>query len=289
VAVRYQEIRSTWAAKMEWQQTELINQPGTRPQDNVELEAVTLANMDGETETWSWEKPYGNRAPGSQPIKDGNIQVMNLKSKQRHFVIGEAGAHWKPLRFGALEGYSTMPCWNHWPVAQLPNDGRVTPAPDRPSSTCLGTLFPVKHKTDHPDLMIGRNLYGMTGKPAKELAVLARSWNFPAELKLSGGAFESLGYDKNQRAYLLDRKSAAVNAPLEFTLAVNSQSPVLNPALIVKNWGSANVTLTLDGKPNPRGKGFRFGHRQTLEGTDLIVWIETESRASLTFRLQPQP
>ena len=36
VAVRYQEVRSTWAANMEWQQTELLNQPGTRPQDNVE-------------------------------------------------------------------------------------------------------------------------------------------------------------------------------------------------------------------------------------------------------------
>jgi len=53
VAVRYQEIRSTWAANMEWQQKELINQPGTRPQDNVELEAMTIVNMDDETETWS--------------------------------------------------------------------------------------------------------------------------------------------------------------------------------------------------------------------------------------------
>jgi hypothetical protein len=289
VAVRYQEIRSTSAAKMEWQQTELINQPGTRPQDNVELEAMTVVNMDGETETWSWEKPYGKNAPGSQPIKNGNIQVMNLKSKQRHFVIGETGAHWKPFGFGAREGFSTMPCWNHWPVAQLPNDGRVTLVADRPSSTCLGTLFPVKHKTDLPDLMLGRNLYGMTGKPASGLAVLARSWNFPAELRLAGSAFESLGYDKNQRVYVLARNTEVQNAVLDFTLAGNSQSPVLNPAFIVNNWGDANVTLTLDGKPIPPGKNFRCGHRQTLEGMDLVVWIETESQASVTFHLEPQP
>jgi hypothetical protein len=226
---------------------------------------------------------------GSQPIKNGNIQVMNLKSKQRHFVIGETGAHWKPFGFGALEGFSTMPCWNHWPVAQLPNDGRITPIADRPSSTCLGTLIPVKHKTDRPDLMLGRNLYGMTGKPANELAVLARSWNFPAELKLAGSAFESRGYDKNQRAYVLARKPAVESAALEFSLAGDPQSPVLNPAFIIKDWGAANATLTLDGNSIPRGKDFRFGHRQTLEGTDLIVWIETESQASLTFRLEPQP
>jgi len=38
---------------------------------------------------------------------------MNLKSKYRHFVIGETGAKWEPFRFGALAGYSTIPCWNH--------------------------------------------------------------------------------------------------------------------------------------------------------------------------------
>jgi hypothetical protein len=288
VAVRYQEIRSTWAANMEWQQTELINQPGTRPQDNVELEAMTVANMDGETETWSWEKPYGTRVPGSQPIKEGNIQVMNLKAKQRHFVIGETLARWEPFSFGAREGFSTMPCWNHWPVAQLPNDGRVTPAADRPSSTCLGTLFPVKHKTDRPDLMMGRNLYGMTTKPAKDLAVLARSWNSPAELNLAGGAYDSLGYDKSQRAYVLTNKSTGSPAALVFTLAGSSNSPVLNPALIVRNWGSAQPKLKMNKKDIPRGKEFRFGHRQTLEGIDLIVWIKIETQAPLNLRMEPR-
>lgn len=47
VAARYQEIRSTWAANKEWQQTELINQPGTRPEDNVELEATAVSSPKG--------------------------------------------------------------------------------------------------------------------------------------------------------------------------------------------------------------------------------------------------
>jgi len=64
---------------------------------------------------------------------------------------------------------------------------------------------------------------------------------------------------------------------------------VLNPAFVVRNWGDADAKLTLDGKVLPRGKDFRFGHRPTLEGTDLIVWVKTESQASLTFRLEPQP
>lgn len=162
VAVRYQEIHGPKVAGMEWQQSELINQPGTKPQDNVHLNAATVVNMRGESETWSWEKPYGSMATGSKPIKDGIIQVINLKSAQKHFVIGEEGARWKPFSFGAREGFSTIPCWNHWPVAQLPNDGRVAPTADRPSSSCFGTLYPVKNQSSDSNMMFGRNLYGST-------------------------------------------------------------------------------------------------------------------------------
>jgi len=63
---------------------------------------------------------------------------------------------------------------------------------------------------------------------------------------------------------------------------------VLNPALVVKNWGDANVKLTLNGKTILRGKNFRYGHRQTLDGTDLVVWIKTETQAPLTLGLKPQ-
>jgi len=112
------------------------------------------------------------------------------------------------------------------------------------------------------------------------LVTLARSWNFPAELKLDGTAFESLGYDKNQRAYVLTCKSVGTPAALEFTLDGGDQSPVLNPALVVKNWGDSNVKLTMNGKAIPRGKDFRFGHLQTLDGADLIVWITDNSKTS---------
>ncbi len=34
--------------------------PGTRPEDNIKAEALTLANMKGETHTYSWAED----APG---------------------------------------------------------------------------------------------------------------------------------------------------------------------------------------------------------------------------------
>lgn len=63
---------------------------------------------------------------------------------------------------------------------------------------------------------------------------------------------------------------------------------MLNPAFVVKNWDGANVTLTLDGKSIARGKDFRYGHRRTLDGTDLIVWIKIATQAQLPLRLELQ-
>jgi hypothetical protein len=237
--------------------------------------------------TYSWDVPYGRLLPAEREIS-GPIQITNLKSSNRHYVIGETGSVWKPFKFGAFEGYSNIPNWNHWPVAQLPNDGRIAPAPDRPSSACLGTLHPVRHKGEGV-LQYVRNLYGLTDKDPGHLAVLGCSWNQPARLTLQGGGFTSEGYDKNQRAYLLNRLPSATPAALTFELAGGNHSPVLNPAFVIANWGNADAKLTLDGKMIPRGRNFRFGHRQTLEGTDLIVWIETLNRTAVTFRIEPQP
>ena len=170
----------------------------------------------------------------------------------------------------------------------MPNDGRVTPAPDRPSSTCLGTLFPVKHKSNRPGMMFGRDLYGMTDKPPQELAVLARSWNNPAELKLAGSDFASSGYDKNQRAYVLTCKQSGKPTVLKLTLGGSQKSPVLNPALVIKNWGEIMAKMSVDGKDLPRGRDCRIGHASTLEGTDLIVWLKLEAMQPITIMLSPE-
>ena len=192
VCVRYQRA---WGPRiLEFQQTEVLCHPGTKPQDVMEAEAVTVMDLNGDTNTFSWETAYGKRLPAEKKV-DGPIQIVNLKSKNRHFVIGESGAHFTPFTFGALEGYSNFPNWNHWPVAQLPNDGRVAPAPDRPSSSCPGTLFPVRHEGEGVQEYV-RDLYGMTDRDPKHLATLARSWNNPPVLELLGEAFANEGYDK---------------------------------------------------------------------------------------------
>ena len=144
-AVRHQVLWST-AFGDNWhqfQETLFFNRPGDRPEDTVHSEALTLANLDGEAHTYDWSA--GVPARFDRPEKPV-IQVVNLRSRWRPFIIFEEGSRIHPFPQAVLEGYSMFPCWNHWPVAQLPNDGRKAPAPDRPSHSSITCGEPVIHE-----------------------------------------------------------------------------------------------------------------------------------------------
>ncbi len=66
-----------------------------------------------------------------------------------------------------------------------------------------------------------------------------------------------------------------------FDLLADAERPVINPAFVVTNWGDAHVKVNIGEKALLQGKHFRFGHRHTLEGTDLIVWLEIESKKTV--------
>jgi len=106
---------------------------------------------------------------------------------------------------------------------------------------------------------------GMSNKSAEELIPLAKS----------GCTIQ--GYDRAQRADLL----TATKSTISVLAKASKESPVVNPAFVIKNWGKSDVELKVDGKKIKRGKDFRFGHRRTLEGTDLIVWFKAESEKPL--------
>jgi hypothetical protein len=72
-------------------------------------------------------------------------------------------------------------------------------------------------------------------------------------------------------------KQASTLSILEFELAASKDSPVVNPAFVIKNWGDIDAQLKIDGKETKCGKDFRTGLRHSLEGTDLIVWLKIQS------------
>ncbi len=77
------------------QQNELLNQPGTRPEDNVVPESITLANMDGQTEQWDYSSSRAVRK-GAPISGEKNLVYLNLRSKYKHFNIGQTGSSWVP-------------------------------------------------------------------------------------------------------------------------------------------------------------------------------------------------
>jgi len=176
---------------------------------------------------------------------------------------------------------------NHWPTGQVLCDGRTSQAPDRATSF-LG--FPISRPPIHegPE---GRNwissIYGMTLKTIEELAVTARSWAQAPELKVEGNEYKYEEYDLSQRVYILNCKKPESSTPLKFEIDASEKSPLANAAIVIKNWGRSGVRLNINGTQGARGENFSFGHRNNLEGSDLIVWIKKESTKSVNIVLTP--
>lgn len=132
----------------------------------------------------------------------------------------------------------------------------------------------------------GSFIMGLTNQPLEMLALLARSWLRAPDLKNVSRAFINEGYSKQQRAYILHK---AVDKPLslEMEVAASKDSPIVNPAFVVKNWGDANVELKIDQTAIQHSKNFRYGHQVTTEGIDLTVWIKRESVEPLRIEFLP--
>jgi len=285
VSTRHQILWTNYLSH-EWQETIVLNQAGTSPEDNIELNAMTFANMKSEVKTYSWEEGPPKAFPEPE---NSNIQMVNLKSGFKPFIIFEPGPKIKPFKGSIRPQYSHFPWWNHWPVAQLPNDGRMAIAPDRPSHSSLSQSIEesqVIHKLDDGSYSVV-SLVGMTDKPISNLISLAGSWNNPPNITLNSSGFKTKGYDKNQRAFVLSTGEKNIPSELKLTLKASEGAPVINPAFLIKDWGNADLELEIDGKKLKRGESFRFGHSVRLEGSDLIIWLMLERERPVTITFKP--
>ena len=293
-----------WSSKLdvapEFQETIIINPAGTRPEDNIETDALTFVNMKGETHTYSWLHPP---TAITEPV-GANIQAVNLKSEWKPFQIVLPD---KPL-ISVYQGertWSMFEWWNHWPVAQVKSSGISAVAPDRPSHSSLSHIEGQLWQRT-PDSITKIMLDGLSDRPAAELAVLARSWAWPPPAQVAGGPFHSKGYDPAQRAFVLEKsvpeKSApeesapersvlenkgAGSHPLRLAFHASGGSPLLNPAVVVEGWGEAIPELRVNGKPVAWGKDARYGLVGRLEGSTLVVWLRMAAETETSIELSP--
>jgi hypothetical protein len=286
VAIRKQVLHSTEANRLhEWQETIVLHQPGSTPDDDINLGAITLENMQGATKTYAW----GQKAAGvfANPVGPGpvtgppdpNIQMVNMKSQWKPFQVVSADGASADI-YNNENSYFNFLCWNHWPVAQIASSDRPCVTDDRASHSSLSHLywkFYAKGENTATKILMD----GLTAKSPAELLPLARSWLNPPKMHVEGSIFRNDGYDPTQRAYVLTRTSAQTRDKLTLTFDASSRSPIVDPAILIRNWGDGNARLDMDGKPAPWGKDFRMGYIHRLDGTDLVIWIQRQSMRPL--------
>ena len=289
VAVRKQVLWSTeqgeWAH--EWQETIIINGPGQRPEDNINYDALSLANMKGESATYSWTAKTSDTSdfpvgPDTLPLPaDANIQVVNLKSVAKPFqIVPPQGA--KILPYNGEKSYSAFEWWNHWPVAQIPSSGRPALDADRASHSSLSHIYWGVY--EHSGISASKVLLdGLTQKKASELVPLAKSWITPPQVAVSG-AGRTEGYDAAQRAFVISSQGGF--GPITATFSASESSPLVNPAIVIHGWPSGARVL-LNGKAIDEGERLRIGHERHLGGDDLVIWFELESRESTRIDIAP--
>jgi hypothetical protein len=263
VGVRFVDIQEGG-----WQDTQFLSQPGTNCLDNVELTALSVANLNGKSADLTWMLP--NQVP-ENPVKDACIKRINLKSEWKPFAVYREGAEIQT--WGANEQSKHTPDpfagpWNHWPVGLNPSDGRYAVSNDRVTHAALGGS-----KEEGNFIM-----YGFTNKPVIGLLPLAKSWNHPPAIADAAGC-ESKGYDQLQRAYLLDAKGQTISV----TLQGSGFSPVFNPCFVIRNWNSNSAAkIKIEGKSVQPGRAFRQGIVRDSDGRQkMVIWLELRSESDV--------
>jgi len=264
VGVRHLERGWIWADS--WVETMFYSEPGTMPEDNVELAAYTLVNLQGQTHTYSWEHGF----PGCDldaPI----ISMINTKSKYRPFNVYPTGSSVET--FSGRPRLSHFHWWNHYPVSQITSDGRSARAADRAAHSSLVWGNP---STNYM-------MYGLTNKSPKTLLPLARSWNTPPQILDTTGCHAE-GYRPQERAYHL----IATAPTLSFKVNASEQRPLFNPCFVTRNWNSATAkaSLKINSKQIKLGKSFRQGITHDTEGKPMmVIWLWHHSEEPTTFEI----
>ena len=261
----------------EIQETIPFCQPGQDAEDILNHDALTLLNLKGENQVYSW--PGEMNDPGlSRKLRpeNPNIQVVNLKSKAKPFILFEPGCRMNVYVGRVRAGVPDFPAYNHFPVSLLPSDGRYAVASDRVTSFSISYTDPPRHQGPENTTWASW-IYGVSEGPYGALVTLGRSWARPPALSVQGTGLRSEGYDLSQRAYVLACLQPGRPAAALCEFQAGEETPLVNIVLYVKGWGDGGAAVTVDGRPVERGRTLKLGHVRTIDGTDLVVWIEKSS------------
>jgi hypothetical protein len=262
--------KGTTGSAIQYQESLPVTQPGQRNQELLDQDYVHVADYNYNTRSVDADM---KRQPADWN-HNYTIQQFNFKSENKPFICFEPGndmmVRWIDV------GY------NHFPVNQARCDGRWTKTFDRPSHISSSPISdPVIH--ENGNRLYWNGLYGMNNMSVKELVAFGRSWSYPAELSVLGGKCKSLGYDMSQRCYQLVN-TVQDASKTEILLKGSKDSPIINPAIYIKNWNSEGGKILVNGK---EFKNYKVGVNHELDGTDLCLFISINDVAPVSITILP--
>ena len=259
----------------DWQESIVVHQPGRKPEDNIEATAVSIGNLEGEVVDYTYpEVATGGKFQGLPKLPC--IQVVNLKSELRPFIVVPPSPH---MAIGMFKGHSKnsiFKWWNHWPVSQGKSPSKDTIEPSRPSHSTVSFWkdWEPHQATETSETYL--MMHGMSDKTPKELTTLAKAWLHPAPATTTSKGMKNRGFDKAQKAYVFDLGAAPdASAPLVVRLEASPNAVVVNPVLIFKNWPTGKTPrIEVQGATPSEPK---WGIEQGLGGDDLVLWCRLQS------------
>jgi hypothetical protein len=252
--------------------------PNQHPEDIIDTTvALTMVNLEGKAVKYSWA---GGPPPDVDEPANKVIQIVNYKADFDPVTIGDFTE--SDVYGGELTPYAVFPTWNHWPVAQMPSDGRYASFPDRAAHSSLTHL-----RLPNYDENYGKRPYqekilmeGMLDSEPEALISLASSWLNPPDVIPIRGC-KSKGYDRPQRAYLL----TAMKEDMALKVAASKKNPIVNPCFVISNWAkNSPAILAVDGKEMTPGPDVRQGVIRDTDGSwTLVVWFRMQATKPVDF------
>ena len=272
IAVKKMHLWTHGERNHEWQESMAIFGPNQHPEQIIETEgAVTMMGLDGDYEVYDWIN--GPPAKVDKP-KDQKIQYIDYTGEYDPVTVGDF--QWSDVYAGEITPYAVFPTWNHWPVSQMPSDGRYALFPDRTAHSSLTHVGPSIYDEQNggPKPYYQKILMeGMLKTDKEEIVKIANSWmNAPKITDLNGARGK---YDPAQRAYVLEKN----NKKIDFTLDCSKESPLHNTGIVIKKWKMDKpAKVFVDGNTMENCEKLKQGIKRDTDGSKtLIIWLEKES------------
>ncbi len=271
------------AIKRQVQESLILHEPGRIPEDNLETNAVTLMTIDGEKRDFSWPHTRGKPAAMGHGLKNPCIQIVNTKSEYKPYTICLPSDTIDYYCFNRRSMPPSIFSWyKHWPVAKLPSYYAAASTGERTTCSTVGWFTGPGGRLQIPHVEQGEKskvwvmLTGLSNKSEDDVAKIARAWSRSPKMTTETKGVKVEEYDIFQKAFIVsvDKMKA-----MRLSLHPSEESPVYNPAILIRNWDSA-VKLTVNGVLLS-DKDYKSASIRNPDSTDLLLWLKTQSSDEL--------